>query len=230
MNISLIANTGIQFHSYDFEIKPEESFVDRNGAYMSPVSIKDENGFDVPLVFYESYNIIDDIWNLEIAVSFSGGQIVRLQELREHAPVPYVFTNAAGVECLVDENKIDFDTLNLLDEKYCYSEYCFGGSITEKLVKGNCPLDTIENRWLPVPMFEKNSSNKSVFGPTSWCRVKLVPASKVKNVRKYHLVWAFDTNSIKNDDSNIRPYFYDGEVEKHYAICDDLSFLPQIRN
>lgn len=51
MNISLIANTGIQFHSYDFEIKPEESFVDRNGAYMSPVSIKDENGFDVPLVF-----------------------------------------------------------------------------------------------------------------------------------------------------------------------------------
>lgn len=225
MNISLIANTGIQFHSYDFEIKPEESFVDRNGAYMSPVSIKDENGFDVPLVFYESYNIIDDIWNLEIAVSFSGGQIVRLQELREHAPVPYVFTNAAGVECLVDENKIDFDTLNLLDEKYCYSEYCFGGSITEKLVKGNCPLDTIENRWLPVPMFERNSSNKSVFGPTSWCRVKLVPASKVKNVRKYHLVWAFDTNSIKNDDSNVRPYFYDGEVEKHYAICDDLSFL-----
>ena len=64
MNVSLIANTGIQFMTSDFEIKPEESFVDGNGNFMSPLAIKDENGFDVPLVFHESYNIIDDVWTL----------------------------------------------------------------------------------------------------------------------------------------------------------------------
>ena len=82
MNISLIANTGIQFLTSDFEIKAEESFVDKDGNFISPLSIKDENDFDMPLVFHESYNIMDDVWTLEMAVSFSGGQIVRLDELR----------------------------------------------------------------------------------------------------------------------------------------------------
>ena len=35
MSISLIANTGIQFFSSDFEIKPEESFVDKEGNFNS---------------------------------------------------------------------------------------------------------------------------------------------------------------------------------------------------
>lgn len=78
MSISLIANTGIQFFSSDFEIKPEESFVDKEGNFLSPLTIKDENDFDVPLVFHESYNIMDDVWTLEMAVNFTGGQIVRL--------------------------------------------------------------------------------------------------------------------------------------------------------
>ena len=84
MNISLIANTGIQFFTTDFEIKAEESFIDKDGNFLSPLSIKDENGYDMPLVFHESYNIMDDIWTLEMAVNFSGGQIVRLDELRNH--------------------------------------------------------------------------------------------------------------------------------------------------
>ena len=199
MNISLIANTGIQFFTTDFEIKAEESFIDKDGNFLSPLSIKDENGYDMPLVFHESYNIMDDIWTLEMAVNFSGGQIVRLDELRNHKPIPYLYTNALGIECLVDENKIDFNELDVIDEESCYSDYCFAGSITERLTKGNCPLDTIENQWLPMPMFEKDSSGNSVFGPTGWCRMKLVPVSKIKNLRRYHIVWAFDTTSIKND-------------------------------
>ena len=225
MNISLIANTGIQFFTTDFEIKAEESFIDKDGNFLSPLSIKDENGYDMPLVFHESYNIMDDIWTLEMAVNFSGGQIVRLDELRNHKPIPYLYTNALGIECLVDENKIDFNELDVIDEESCYSDYCFAGSITERLTKGNCPLDTIENQWLPMPMFEKDSSGNSVFGPTGWCRMKLVPVSKIKNLRRYHIVWAFDTTSIKNDLSGVKPFFYEGEVEKHYSISKDISLL-----
>lgn len=225
MSISLIANTGIHFFSSDFEIKPEESFTDKEGNFLSPLSIKDENDFDVPLVFHESYNFLDDVWTLEMAVNFTGGQIVRLDDLRKHKPIPYLYLDPDGNERLVDESKIDFGTLDVLDEKDCYSDYCFAGSITERLAKGSCPLDAIENQWLPMPMFEKDSQGNNVFGPTGWCRMKMVPSSKIKNIRRYHVVWAFDTSSIKNDMSATKPFFYDGEEEKHYSISKDISLL-----
>lgn len=225
MNISLIANSGIQFLTSDFEVKAEESFVDKEGNFMTPLSLKDENNFDVPMVFHESYNFIEDAWMLELAVSFSNGHIVRLEDLRQHTPVPYLFTDSSGVERLVDENKIDFSSLDILDEKECYSDYCFAGSLTEHLAKGACPLDAIENQWLPMPMFETDSQGNSLFGPTGWCRMKLVPVSKAKNVRSYHIVWAFDTTSVKNDLSGIKPFFYEGEAEKVYSISKDASLL-----
>lgn len=225
MKISLVANTGIQFLTTDFEVKAEDSFVDNDGNFLTPLSIKDENGFDMPLVFHESYNVLDDVWTLEMAVTFSNGKIVRLEELRNHRPIPYLYTNTLGNECVVDEAKIRFEELDVIDEAHCYSDYCFAGSITEKLSKGACPLDAIENRWLPVPMFEKDTLDNSVFGPTGWCRMKLVPISKIKNIRRYHVVWAFDTTSVINDLSGTRPFFYDGETEKNYSITNDMALL-----
>lgn len=224
MKTSFIANTGIQFMSSSFEIKAEDSFVDRDGNFLSPLSIKDENGFDVPLVFHERYNITEDIWTLDLAASFSGGQIVPLDKLRKHRP-SYLFTNPLGVETLVDESKIDFSTLDTLDESETYSDYCFAGSISEHLAKGTCPLDCLENQWIPMPMFEKDTSGNSVFGPMGWCRMKLVPLSKINNLRRYNIIWAFDTASVINDASTVRPFFYDGETEKNYAISDDIALL-----
>lgn len=224
MKTSFIANTGIQFLSSNFEIKAEDSFTDKEGNFMSPLSIKDENGFDVPLVFHEKYNIQEDVWTLGLAASFSGGQIVPLDKLRKHKP-SYLFTNPLGEEVIVDESKIDFDSLDLLDESECYSDYCFAGSITEHLAKGESALDCIENQWIPMPMFENDSTGNSVFGPTGWCRMKLVPVSKVKNLRRYHLIWAFDTASAINEPSTVRPFFYDGETEKKYSITSDINLL-----
>ena len=209
----------------DFEVKAEESFVDKDGNFLSPLCVQDENDFAMPLVFHESYDILKDVWTLEMAVSFSGGQIVGLDELRNHKPFPYLYLDANGTERLVSEDKIDFGSLEVLDEKDCYSEYCFAGSITERLTKGGCPLDTVENQWLPAPMFERDSSGNGVFGPTGWCRMKLVPDGRVRNVRRYHLVWAFDTASVKNGMSGVKPFFYDGEEEKRYSICDEVSLL-----
>ncbi len=225
MNISLIANTGIQFHSSDLEVKAEENFLDKDGNFLNPLALKDENGFDIPLAFHESYDIIEDVWTLELVATFSEGQTVRVDDLRNHRPTPYLYTDALGKEYLVDETKIDFSTLDVLDENECYSDYCFAGSIKERLAKGECPLDTIENHWLPIPMFEKDSTGNSVFGPTGWCRMKLVPVTKMKNVRRYHIVWAFDTTSVKNDMSGVKPFFYDGESEKHYSVCGSPSLM-----
>ena len=119
MNISLIANTGIHFQTEDFEIKAEDSFIDKEGNFLNPLSMKDENGYLMPLVFHESYNVMDDNWTLELAVNFSGGQIVRLDELRKHSPIPYIYTDSKGEEVLVDESKIDFSTLDIFSDKEC---------------------------------------------------------------------------------------------------------------
>lgn len=225
MNISLIANTGIQFLTSDFEIRPEDNFVDKNGNFFMPLSVRDENGFDMPLVFYESYNAVEDTWALGVAVNFANGKIVSLDELRNHRPIPYLHPDASGVECLVDESNINFDELDVIDEENCYSDYCFAGSIRERLSCGSCPLDTIENQWLPVPMFEKDASGGNIFGPVGWCRMKLVPVSEVKKLRRYHLVWAFDTTSVRNEVSGVKPFFYDGELEKYYSVNSDIALF-----
>ena len=150
---------------------------------------------------------------------------MRLDELRKHSPIPYIYTDSKGEEVLVDESKIDFSTLDVFSDKECYSDYCFAGSINEHLSKGNCPLDTIENKWLPIPLFEKDKMGHDLFGPTGWCRMKLVPVSIIKNVRRYHLVWAFDTTSARNEMSSVQPFFYDGEQDKHYVVSEDMSLL-----
>lgn len=225
MKTSFIANTGIQFLTSSFEIKAEDSFVDRDGNYFSPLSIKDESGFDVPLIFHEKYNIMEDMWTLDLAACFSGGNIVSLDRLRRHKPVPYLYCNSTGEEIVVDESKIDFNSLECIDESECYSDYCFASSITEHLVKGDSALDCIENQWLPVPMFEVDNGGGGIFGPTGWCRMKLVPVSKIKNVRRYQVIWAFDTSAERNNESAVRPHFYDGETEKNYSVADDLSLM-----
>lgn len=225
MNRSFIANTGLQFMTSMFEVKPEESFTDNEGNFFSPLSMKDENGFDIPLVFHEQYDIINNTWSLGLAANFSNGCIVPLDQLRNSFPIPYIQTSADGKEYIVDEDKIDFSSLESIDEKECYSEYSLQGSIHEKLRTGDSPLDCIENRWLPVPMFEEDSAGNSMFGPTGWCRMKIVPISKVKNVRKYHIIWAFDTTSVHNETSVTHPFFYDGETEKDFHVTADFSLL-----
>lgn len=226
MKISLIANTGIQFYTTELEVRAEDSFVDNSGNMLLPLSIVDENNYSFPLSFYESYNPIEGKWLLELVVSFSNGQCVRLNELKRHQyPFPYVFTDINGADRLVDEAKIDFSELDILAAEDCYNDYNLEGSIREKLLSGTCPLDCLENQWLPMPVFEQDNLGSCVFGPTGWARMKLSLISKVKNIRHYRLVWAFDTSAIKDNVSIMRPFFYEGETEKHYTLCDNVSLL-----
>ena len=63
----------------------------------------------------------------------------------------------------------------------------------------NLRLDKFENIWLPVPLFYLNSSGRSSFGPTNWCRVKLELASVTGSKRKYNVVFAIDTRTNYED-------------------------------
>ena len=93
-------------------------------------------------------------------------------------------------------------------------------------------LDKFENIWLPVPLFYLNSSGRSSFGPTNWCRVKLELASVTGSKRKYNVVFAIDTRTNYEDigfeDHNVKetPVFTDQyESFKDFGLCRDEFML-----
>jgi hypothetical protein len=87
--------------------------------------------------------------------------------------------------------------------------------------------DKFENLWLPFPFFLTNN-NKSEFGPTNWCRFKLIPVETNGRFRKYNLLLAFDTRSVfekenfEDEDLNETPVFTNTyEQSKDYAVCNN---------
>jgi hypothetical protein len=83
-----------------------------------------------------------------------------------------------------------------------------------------------ENVWFPMPFFLLNG-NQSEFGPTNWCRFKLIPVETGGKGKKYNLLLAFDTRSVfekegfEDEDLNETPVFTNNyEKSKDYAICN----------
>jgi hypothetical protein len=81
--------------------------------------------------------------------------------------------------------------------------------------------------WLPFPFFLLNG-NKSEFGPTNWCRCKLIPVETTGKLRQYSLLLAFDTKSLfekedfEDEDLNETPVFTSNyDKSKDYALCNN---------
>ncbi|MBK8042543.1 MAG: virulence factor SrfB [Haliscomenobacter sp.] len=98
---------------------------------------------------------------------------------------------------------------------------CFPESI------GKINWERFENTWFPMPFFLHNGK-QSEFGPTNWCRFKLIPVESSGRSRKYNILLAFDTRScfeeeeFEEEDLNETPVFTNAsEKLKYYALCDN---------
>lgn len=81
------------------------------------------------------------------------------------------------------------------------------------------PLECFENEWLPFPYFVDND-----FGPTNWCRIKLVPAEvKHRSKKSYNVVLAFDTKTTNEFEQLHTPLSNDDYTK--LSLCDDLDKL-----
>jgi hypothetical protein len=87
--------------------------------------------------------------------------------------------------------------------------------------------EKFENIWFPMPFFLMNG-DKSEFGPTNWCRFKLIPVEQNGNLRKYNILVAFDTHSVfeketfEDQDLNETPVFTNKyERSKNFSLCND---------
>ena len=200
--MNLIANTGIQFLTVPLEINKSDNF---------------------KMYFHEWYDIEDKQLKLEIAHFFSDeGVWVKKWDLAELGFVENgIVTEGWGN---IKDDFVENDKKPILTGADNPIDWgCFQVSIG-KIEKYR---DKFENEWLPFPFFLLNG-NKSEFGPTNWCRFKLIPVGTTGKSNKYNLLLAFDTRSIfedegfEDEDLNETPVFTSNyEWSKEYALCNN---------
>jgi hypothetical protein len=198
--MNLIANSGIQFLTTPLEINLNDNF---------------------KMYFHEWFDITDAQLKLEISHFFSEEEIwVKKHDLSllGYAPNGILTDNWDTIKGDFEEegySPISIDTDRPEDSG------CFQVSVNR------IKWDKFENVWFPMPFFLL-SGNKSEFGPTNWCRFKLIPVETNGNVRKYNLLLAFDTRSsfeketFEDEDLNETPVFTSTyEKTKIFSLCND---------
>jgi hypothetical protein len=200
MNTNLIANTGIQLLTMPLEINLNDNF---------------------KMYFHEWFDIDDELLKLEIAHFFSQEDVW----IKKHDLSLLGYATNGIVKDDWETIKGDFEEEGYLPIKIETAIPEDSGCFQESV--NRIKWDKFENIWFPIPFFLLNG-NKSDFGPTNWCRFKLIPTETTGKVRKYNLLLAFDTRStfeketFEDEDLNETPVFTNAyEKTKEYAICNN---------
>jgi len=198
--MNLIANTGIQCFAVPLEINLNDNF---------------------KMYFHQWHDPELDQLKLEIAHCFSEEELwVKKHDLSVLGYVEKgrVTENWQNVKDDFEEEGKKTIPINTDDPK---DAGCFHVSI------GKINWEKFENVWFPFPFFLLNGG-KSEFGPTNWCRCKLIPKETTGKYRKYSLLLAFDTRASFEDDDfedeyeNETPIFTSSDgISKDYALCND---------
>ncbi|KAB1157962.1 virulence factor SrfB [Flavobacterium luteum] len=198
--MNLIANTGIQYLTFPLEINTSDNF---------------------RMYFHEWFDVEEKQLKLEIAHLFSGDDVwVKKSDLSElgYAINGKIDKSWEDIELDFKDNDKITITVDTEDPK---DSGCFQESISR------LNWSKFENTWFPLPFFLLNGK-KSEFGPTNWCRCKLIPTETTEKSKKYNLVVAFDTrasfenDSFEDEDLNETPVFTnDYDKSKEYALCNN---------
>ncbi|MBR5211008.1 MAG: virulence factor SrfB [Bacteroidales bacterium] len=189
-SISLIYNTGIQYYEY-----PDDFVIDLNENVMKALRFYEFKFGDKVYLDPTYYFPIHDKYLRRMDLIGSG----YLDPL----------TNV-----LMDENEIN-ESMNWLDVDNLLTVNRLDVVIGDKRLSA---LEQIENRWLPMPYFVRDSSGNSS-APTNWCRIKLIPKPEktVRSKRVYKLIMAFDTTA-NVEKENVAPVFQ-GEPFLNFSLC-----------
>lgn len=198
--MNLIANTGIQFFTIPLEINLNDNF---------------------KMYFHEWYDTADQQLKLEIAHFFSEEEVwVKKHDLAE---LGYAMNGQVTESWETIKEDFDAESKNPIpvDTEEARDSGCFQESVSR------INWEKFENAWFPMPFFLLNGRN-SEFGPTNWCRFKLIPIETNSKIRKYTLLLAFDTRSVfekedfEDEDLNETPVFINAaEKSKDFALCNN---------
>lgn len=211
--MNLIANSGIQYFTIPLEINLNDNF---------------------KMYFHEWLDVEDEQRKLEIAHHFSDDDIwVRKHELAVLGFLQIKDEEKDGK--MVKKGTVMEEWEEIKDDFYSkgYKQIPIETETTEesgcfKIGLNNCRWEKFENRWLPFPFFTLGSNDKPEFGPTNWCRFKLIPSSIIGNIKKYSLLLAFDTRTryeqedFENEDLMETPVFASAyDRSKNFALCNN---------
>lgn len=172
MDKSLIANSGIHFLSLELNVDSKS---------------------DLKLFFHEWYN---ERQCLEIVHCYEGDKWVQKKPLVELG-----YFNRQG-DVKEKHSWEDLQSDSDFSPEYIVYEGDEGNEAgCFKMDISKIQWEKWANKWLPLPvLYQKGTC--SLFGPTNWCRFKLIPNGK----DNYRVLVAFDTNSDLGDDSDAQVY------------------------
>ncbi len=203
--MNLIANTGIQLFSIPLEIDFNNNF---------------------RMYFHEWLDTEDQQKKLEIAHFFSEEEIW----IRKHilSSLGYTTLNSnykvtESWETISNDDEFDSNCIIPIDTEDPKDSGCFDISLSRI---NEADWTKFENTWIPMPFFQLKG-RKSDFGPTNWCRFKLITLGQKGNVKKYNLLLAFDTRAVfkeegfEEEDLQETPIFTNpADSSKDYAMCN----------
>ncbi len=198
--MNLIANSGIHFHTVPLEINLNDNF---------------------KMFFHEWIDTVDNQLKLEIAHFFSEEEVW----VKKHDLALLGFAMNGNVteswETINNDDDFNLSSIIPIDTEDAKDSGCFHESV------GKINWERFENIWFPMPFFLHNGK-QSEFGPTNWCRFKLIPIESTGRSKRYNLLLAFDTRSsfeeesFEEEDLNETPVFTNvSEKSKEYALCDN---------
>jgi len=205
--MNLIANTGIQFFTIPFQINRNDNF---------------------KMYFHEWLDVSDQQKKLEIAHYFSEEEIWIKKHILYSSKLGYAtLSNNYKVSeswvTIFNDDEFDSKFIIPIDTEDPKDSGCFDVSLTK--IKDE-DWRKFENHWFPMPFFQLNGK-RSDFGPTNWCRFKLVPISQEGETKKYNILLAFDTKSVfmeegyEEEDLQETPIFTnDSENSKKFSLCN----------
>lgn len=190
-DFSLILNTGIQMHELEQEVT-----IDLNESVMKALR-------------YYVYQFRDTIYMDPVYYFPMKDKFLRRNDL---ITCGYLDPNT---NIMAPEDVIN-NHVNWLEDDTLLSINGLDVTIGDERLSG---LEQIEDKWLPVPFYEKDRDGAFSF-PTNWCRVKLVPVKSKSTAHKkvYRVVMAFDTTENLHQEGH-SPHFNNGQPFKDYAMC-----------
>ena len=205
--MNLIANSGLHHFAFKLEVDSNDSF---------------------KMYFHERFDTNEEQLKLEIAHHFTEADVwVKKREI--HNLLGLGLTN--GRVGRLDHGKFKPSSWDDIKAEFFESglttitpsENKEGNSNCFAMSVSRCRWEVFENRWLPFPIFTLDSQGKTNFGPTNWCRLKIVPeASNGKN-KTYSLLLVFDTRTKYEDeesDLSETPVFDNDYVRsKDFTLC-----------
>lgn len=205
--MNLIANTGIHLFTFPLEINLNENF---------------------KMYFHEWLDIEEQQKKLEIAHFFSEPEIWIKKYILYGSELGYTTLNnnykvTDSWETISSDPEFKQSCIIPIDTEDPKDSGCFDISMSK--IK-ETEWNRIENIWFPMPFFQLKGK-KSDFGPTNWCRFKIIPNGQEGKIKKYTLLIAFDTKTIykddgfEEDDLQETPIFTNAaDISKRFALCN----------